>query len=190
MIIFACVGLYPGIMIPPTEEVKKFSGATFFSFVAISLTIFIPKTENLFTTYIIKGSNDFALCAAFLIAFIFATFLLPSFREFAKRCIQHKKWWGVPAVIYCTNHSAEFIVDRLLINKYLGYKPAIIIDSALPVPADGQKVVSTEAYKNIPIFPESAEILEIIKDDTNSYSVGQLIAINYHCLPNSYKLAD
>lgn len=34
------------------------------------------------------------------------------------------------------------------------------------------------------------EIVEIVKDDTNSYSVGQLIAINYHCLPNSYKLAD
>lgn len=34
------------------------------------------------------------------------------------------------------------------------------------------------------------EIVEIIKDDTNTYSVGQLIAINYHCLPNSYKLVD
>lgn len=34
------------------------------------------------------------------------------------------------------------------------------------------------------------EIVEIIKDDTNSYSVGQLIAINYHCLPNFYKVAD
>lgn len=32
------------------------------------------------------------------------------------------------------------------------------------------------------------EVLEIIKDDTNSYTLGQLIAINYHCLPNSYKL--
>lgn len=34
------------------------------------------------------------------------------------------------------------------------------------------------------------EILDIIKDDTNSYTVGQLIAINYHCVPNSYKLVD
>ena len=34
------------------------------------------------------------------------------------------------------------------------------------------------------------EIIEIIKDDTNTYSVGQLIAINYHCLPNSYELVD
>lgn len=34
------------------------------------------------------------------------------------------------------------------------------------------------------------EVIEVVKDDTNSYTVGQLIAINYHCLPNSYKLAD
>lgn len=34
------------------------------------------------------------------------------------------------------------------------------------------------------------EIVEIIKDDTNSYSIGQLIAINYHCLPSFYKVAD
>lgn len=34
------------------------------------------------------------------------------------------------------------------------------------------------------------EIIKIIKDDTNTYSVGQLIAINYHCLPNSYELVD
>ena len=163
MIIFACVGLYPGIMIPPTEEIKKFIAATFFSFVAISLTIFIPKSENLFTIYIIKDSNDFALCAAFCLAFIFSTFLLPSFREFAKRCIQHKKWWGVPAVIYCTDSSAEFIVDRLLKNKYLGYKPAIIIDSALPKPKNNQDVISTNNYHNIPIFPECNQILEIIK---------------------------
>ncbi len=34
------------------------------------------------------------------------------------------------------------------------------------------------------------EIVEIITDDTNQYKVGQLIAINYHCLPSSWKLAN
>ena len=187
MIIFGCVGLYPGIMIPPTEEVKKFSGATFFSFVAISLTIFIPKGENLFTTYIIKGSNDFALSAAFLIAFIFATFLLPSFREFAKRCIQHKKWWGVPAIIYCTDNSAEFIVERLLKNKYLGYKPAIIIDSALPKPKDGQELVSTKNYNNIPIFPECNEVLEIIKQKNIKTAIMSDYHGDYSLVMSSYR---
>ena len=160
LIIFACEGLYPGIMIPHTEEVKKFCGATFFSFVAICLTIFIPKNVEIFETYIIKGSNDFAICFAFMIAFIFATFLLPSFREFIKRCICNKTWWGVPAVIYCTDNSASFIVDRLLKNPYLGYKPAIIIDSSLPV----NKELSTDTfYKDIPVFPESELILREIR---------------------------
>lgn len=188
MLIFACVGLYPGIMIPPTEEVKKFCGATFFSFVAISLTIFIPKSENVFTTYIIKGSNDFALCAAFLLAFIFATFLLPSFREFAKRCIQHKKYWGVPAVIYCTNSSAEFIVDRLLRNKYLGYKPAIIIDSALPKPdSDSTDVQSDLSYKDIPIFPECHQILKIIKDKNIKTAIMSDYQGDYSLVMTSYR---
>ena len=161
MLIFICVGLYPGIMIPHTEEVKKFSGATFFSFVAISLTIFIPKNGDLFETYIIKGSNDFAICTAFLIAFFFATFLLPAFREFAKRCICHKRWWGVPAVIYCTNKSADFIIDRLVKNPYLGYKPAVIIDSSIPIT---QELNTETFYENIPVFPESQQILEEIKN--------------------------
>ena len=187
MIIFACVGLYPGIMIPPTEEIKKFSAATFFSFVAISLTIFIPKTENLFTTYIIKGSNDFALCAAFCLAFIFATFLLPSFREFAKRCIQHKKWWGVPAVIYCTDSSAEFIVDRLLKNKYLGYKPAIIIDSALPNPKNDEDVISTNNYHDIPIFPECNQVLQIIKTKNIKTAIMSDYHGDYSLVMSSYR---
>ena len=163
MLIFGCVGLYPGIMIPHTEEVKKFCGATFFSFVAISLTIFIPHGDNIFETYIIKGSNDIALCFAFLIAFIFATFMLPAFREFIKRLICKKRWWGVPAVIYCTDNSAEFIVSRLLKNPYLGYKPAIIIDSALPKPAPDEPLEAKNFYQDIPIFPECPQILEEIK---------------------------
>ncbi len=187
MIIFYCEGLYPGIMIPPTEEVKKYSRGTFFSFVAISLTIFIPDSENAFTTYIIQGSNDFALCTAFLVAFIFATFLLPSFREFTKHCIQNKKWWGVPAVIYCTDNSAEFIIDRLLINKYLGYKPAVIIDSALPKPANDDDVQSIGSYKGIQIFPESSGIMDVIKQKNIKTAIMADYKGDYSVVMSSYR---
>lgn len=163
MLIFACVGLYPGIMIPATEEVKKFCGASFFSFVAISLTIFIPGQEGLFETYIRKGSHDSALCFAFLIAFIFATFLLPGTREVVKRIISKRKWWGVPAVIYSTNNNAEVIVKRLINNAYLGYKPAIIIDSSLPVPAADQEISSAYDFEDIPVFPDCPQVLDVIK---------------------------
>ena len=187
MLIFGCVGLYPGIMIPATEEVKKFCGATFFSFVAISLTIFIPHGDDLISVYIIKGSNDFAICIAFMIAFIFATFLLPSFREFTKRCISRKRWWGVPAVIYCTDKSAEFIVARLLKNPYLGYKPAIIIDSALPQPKPGQPVETDLFYNDIPIFPECPQILEEIKNFNIKTAIMSDFRGDYSVVMSSYR---
>lgn len=53
---------------------------------------------------------------------------------------------------------------------------------------DNNLELDDEAYEE---FREAYfEILEILKDDTNSYSIGQLIPINYHCLPNTYKLID
>lgn len=33
------------------------------------------------------------------------------------------------------------------------------------------------------------EIVEVIADDSNIYSKGRLIAINYHCVPITYKIA-
>ena len=187
MIIFLCEGLYPGIMIPPTEEVKKYSRSTFFSFVAICLTIFIPDSDDAFSNYIIKGSEDSALCMAFFVAFVFAVFLLPSIREFTKHCIQNKKWWGVPAVIYCTDNSAEFIIDRLIKHRYLGYKPAVIIDSALPRPENDGEIQSAGSYKGIPIFPESEKLLKIIKQKNIKTAIMADYFGDYPLVMSSYR---
>ena len=187
ILIFGCIGLYPGIMIPHTEEVKKFCGATFFAFVALSVSIFIPTDDSPFTKYIIKDSNDIAVCCAFFLAFIFATFLLPGFREFIKRRISHKRWWGVPAVIYCTGHSAEFIVTRLLRNPYLGYKPAIIIDSSLPTPATDADVEAAGFFNGIPIFPECPEILQEIKNFNIKTAIMSDFQGDYTTVMKSYR---
>ena len=40
LVLFSSVGLYPGIMIPSTEEIKKFCGCTFFGFLVVVLSIF------------------------------------------------------------------------------------------------------------------------------------------------------
>ena len=187
ILIFGGIGLYPGIMIPHTEEVKKFCGATFFAFVALCITIFIPNDDSAFTKYIIKDSNDFAVCIAFFLAFVFATFLLPGFREFIKRRISHKKWWGVPAVIYCTDNSAEFIVSRLLRNPYLGYKPAIIIDSSLPVPAEDAPVEAARFFNDIPVFPECHQILQEIKNFNIKTAIMSDFKGDYSTVMSSYR---
>ena len=128
--------LYPGIMIPPTEQLKKISLSTFLCFLTIVVSLVISNKLDIDFSkkYIIKGSNDFAICMAFLIAYPVVLIFVPSTRELIKRVVQKRKWWGVPAVIYQTDSSADKIFDRLLQNRYLGYRPVLLVDSSCSEP--------------------------------------------------------
>ena len=168
LIIFACLGLYPGIMNSPTEEVKRFFFATSFSFLAIILTIiFSDETEITFTDNLIQDSEDIALTIAFCIAIPVATIGLPAFREFAKHYFSRFRWWGVPAVIYTNGDSANFIIDKLTRNKFLGYHPVAIIDS---------QASECGSYKGIPVWPSTDEIHYVIK----KHNIKQAVICDYH----------
>lgn len=168
LIVFGCLGLYPGIMNSPTEEVKRFFFATTVSFIAIILTIiFSDANEIHFAQNLIQDSENIALTIAFCIAIPFATIALPAFREFAKHYFSRFKWWGVPAVIYTTGDSANFIIDKLVRNKYLGYHPVAIINSSS---------TQNDEYKGIPVFPPTDEIHKIIR----KHNIKQAVICDYH----------
>ena len=168
LIIFAGVGLYPGIMNSPTEDVKHYFGCTFFSFLAIILSVYLADFNNLeIIGNIVKDSQKMAIAAAFLIAIPFATFALPGFREFAKHYFSRFNWWGVPAVVYLDGDNGYFIVNKLLRLKYLGYKPAIIINSSAKEPS---------LYKNIPVYPPNQELQHLIKN----HNIKQAIICDYN----------
>ena len=157
--VFYAAGLYPGIMISPSDEIKKLSVCSFFCLMGIGTSIILEKRSE--TTSIlpiiskyVEDYEKFGVCAALGLSIPFATFGLPALREIARHLFGHYKWWGVPAVIYDTNGSSHEVVTRLLKRKDLGYKPVIIISST--------NTNKTE-YENIPIFNESKEILELIK---------------------------
>ena len=167
LLIFGCIGLYPGIMNSPTQEVKKFFFSCAFSFVAIILTIIISDDNTIqFTKALIKDSEDIALSIAFIISIPVATIALPGFREFGKHFFCRFRWWGVPTVIYTDGNEANFIIDKLIKNKYLGYHPAVIISS---------KTNGETEYKGIPIFAPSDEINSIIRQ----HNVKQAIICEY-----------
>ena len=129
------MGLYPGIMIPPAEQIKKYSISSFFGFGSILTFVLVSSLTDSDPAAIIKSySENTQVTLAFFMTFIFSILLLPIFRELAKRKFSHFKWWGVPAVIYCTNTSADIVIEKLNKNKYLGYKAAVIIDAGLTEP--------------------------------------------------------
>ena len=168
LLLFGVNGLYPGIMNSPTEDIKHYFGCIFFSFLAIIITIYISDYNDVnFMQKIIKNSQDFAITLAFIISIPVATLALPAFREFAKHLFARYKWWGIPAVIYLHGKDGYFIVDKLINQKFLGYHPAVIIDS---------NAQTQGLYKDIPVYPPSDELHNIIKN----YNVKQAIICDYH----------
>lgn len=168
LLFFGCIGLYPGIMNSPTEEVKKFFFSSLFSFISIIFTIIVSEENELrLADLLIKDSHKLPLAIAFIIAIPLSTIALPAFREAAKHYFGRFRWWGVPAVLFTSDHNGDFIIDKLLKNKYLGYHPAVIIDS---------NAKEAREYKGIPVFPPDAEIINILKKQ----NIKQALICDYH----------
>lgn len=167
MLIFSMMGLYPGIMISPAEEVRKYATGTFFSFALIIFSVFFSHSKDWdFIHAVVSYTQDGPLFFSFLIAFIFSLFLLPGFRELTRKIVAKRKWYGVPAVIYTNNMAAAAVIDKLNKKRYLGYFPCAIIDSKM----------KEDNYNGIPVFSnENTEILQII----HSYNVKNAVICDY-----------
>lgn len=143
LVVFYASGLYPGIMISPADEVKRFSICSFFSFFGIAISILVEENED-----------KIAVVIALVLAVPIATFLLPAIRELARRFFGRWNCWGVPAVIYCTGDSGNTVINRLIHRPDLGDKPAVIINNDPSAPSE---------YLGIPVFGPSADISSILK---------------------------
>lgn len=156
---YIAAGLYPGMMVSPAGEVRKLCVCTFFCLAGISISIIFQESTSTsikaaFTNSILKGSNNNWVCLALILAIPFTSVIMPAAREAARHTFGKFSWWGVPAVVYCTGKSGTEVIDRLLARTDLGYKPAVIIDSTCS---------DCSVYKKIPVFPDSQEIFETIR---------------------------
>ena len=143
-IVFYLNGLYPGILLAPEDEVRRFSLSSFF--------ILIGEAFALTT---IKSTKDLIpIAVALVLSWPFATILLPLGRELSRRFFAKFSWWGVPAVVYNKDDRANLIVDRLLKKKYLGYRPILIVTDS---------VIHKDEFLGIKIVEQSAEISAILK---------------------------
>ncbi len=134
---FFAAHLYPGIMLQPAEEVRRFSLTSFFCFSGIALSIAVETDDR----------N--ALSVALLLAVPFATFILPLMREAVRAFFASFSWWGIPVVLYAQDKNKHIIIDKLLNKPSFGYKPAAIITDI---------DTGYSEYRDIPVFPYSQDI--------------------------------
>ncbi|MCR5080300.1 MAG: undecaprenyl-phosphate galactose phosphotransferase WbaP [Treponema sp.] len=142
--IFYIQDLYPGILLPPEEQIRRFSFSTFLCFVGEA---FILSTMKNTATFL-------SIAAALVIAWPTATILLPVGREIGKRIHCNFSTWGVPAVVYTHGDQCKQIVERLLVRKHYGYKPVLIITDTDDHP---------DSFMGIPVKTSTDEIKSMLK---------------------------
>lgn len=157
IIVYYVAGLYPGIMTSPADEVRKLCISSTICFIGICISIIFQNEDSFIdiANIMIRDSSSKAVVLAFIFAIPITAVFMPTAREIARHIFGKQAWWGVPAVIYCTGDSGQEIIDRLIKRKDIGYKPAVIINSA---------VKECDTYNYVPVFPYSEDLFKTIKN--------------------------
>ncbi len=131
IIIFSVLHLYPGLSLPPAEELRRYVIASFFSHTSIILALYIQNRR----------------IDAYSVAFVFSWMTsVPSIsiaRSLIRAIFRKADWWGMPAVIFGGGKTGILVVDRLLANPAIGYRPSVILDDNPALEG---------SYKGIPIL--------------------------------------
>jgi len=110
------VGLYPGILLSPPEELKKLCQSTSVIFLAMSGAVFLSKQGELYSRGI------------FLMAWLGALLVLPLFRSLVRRQVHAKEWWGHPVVILGAGKTGREVCNTLTREHRLGLRPVAFFD--------------------------------------------------------------
>mgnify|MGYP002478499979 CR=1 FL=1 len=141
---YAIAGLYPGILLSPSEELKKISQSTSVIFLILLGAIFLSKQSDTYSRGI------------FAMAWLGVLAAVPFFRTILRRKVEKWKRWGHPAVILGAGKAGEAVAEALAREHRLCLRPVAFFDDdeqkigrsckGLPVigPLDAAKKVTEE----------------------------------------------
>lgn len=117
-IAYAAIGLYPGILLSPPEELKKITQGTSVIFLVLAGAVFLSKQGDLYSRGI------------FVMGWLGSLAALPAFRSSVRRIAQGKKWWGYPVVIFGAGELGRAVASALAREHRFCLKPVAFFDEA------------------------------------------------------------
>ena len=134
IVVLGFLNLYPGILLPPVEELRRYTIASFFGHAGIVLSLYIAA----------RGWTAYSV--AFAISWLASIPVFPIARAACRSILREKGLWGIPVVVFGDGEPGRKIVDRLLAHPSIGYMPAALFD----VGASG-----SGNYRGVPVFSGS-----------------------------------
>lgn len=147
----ALVGLYPGILLSPPEELKKLSQSTSVIFLALAGAVFLSKQGELYSRGI------------FLMAWLGALFVLPLFRSLLRSHAHSKDWWGHPVVILGAGKTGGEVCKALAREHRLGLRPVAFFD-------DDPGIVGTHIH-GVPVVGDLHSVGDLTGEYRNAVAI-------------------
>ncbi|MCL1939365.1 MAG: exopolysaccharide biosynthesis polyprenyl glycosylphosphotransferase [Desulfovibrionaceae bacterium] len=124
LFLYAALGLYPGILRPRSEELKRLSLGTSLGFLFLSFIMFMGQQGALYSRFII------------LFAWLFALVAVPLFRWLIRKACADQAWWGYPVVLFASRsaiaEAEQEFQKRREMGLYVARSIALDHDGTLP----------------------------------------------------------
>ena len=131
ILVFWIFGMYPGIWLAPSEELRRFFVGSFVAFGGVAVSRFMES-----------GGWD-SVNTAFTTGAFFSTVTLLVVRNMAHIFIRKAGFANIPAIIYGNGKTARLVIDNMLNSKKAGYVPVLILDD---------ETGGEEEYNGIPVI--------------------------------------
>ena len=133
-LLYAAIGLYPGIFRPPHEELKRFSIATSTGFLFLNAFFFLGQHGIVYSRFIV------------LLAWAFALVLAPLLRFATRRRFAGRSWWGYPVLLFSLPGKEDMARESFLAHQDRGLYIARIVPLA-----DNGETISHSVENPVPL---------------------------------------
>lgn len=142
-LVYALVGLYPGVGITPPEELRRLTYASSLVFIVVGASTFMYRSEAEYS----RG--------AFIFAWLLVLLVVPLSRALVRELFARKPWWGTGVVILGAGQTGLEVVRLLQRQPGLGLKPLALLDD--DISKHQQEAHGVEVLGDLRLAPELAQ---------------------------------
>lgn len=146
VLVYALMGLYPGVGKGPVEELRQLTTTTTLVYLALGTATFLFKAGGYSRAF-------------FLGAWGFSVVLLPLGRALTRHLFAHREWWGCPAVVFGAGETGRMVVRALKRQPGLGLKPVAVLDD--DPEKQGRRVEGVPVLGGLGLAPALARELRV-----------------------------
>lgn len=108
ILLYAALGLYPGILRPAYDELKRLSIGTSTGFLFLSFLFFMSQQGLYYSRFVMLGGWTLALM------------LVPMFRHCARKTFARKPWWGYPVLLFGPEEKSDAVLREFVLHPEEG----------------------------------------------------------------------